>query len=31
MTLAIPNTFTNGTIIDAAQIEANNDAIKKAD
>jgi hypothetical protein len=29
MTLAIPNTFTNGTVINAAQIEANNDAIKK--
>jgi hypothetical protein len=29
MTLAIPNTFTNGTAIDAAQIEANNGAIKK--
>lgn len=29
MTLAIPNIFTNGTTIDAAQIEANNGAIKK--
>jgi hypothetical protein len=29
MTLAIPNVFTNGTTISAAQVEANNDAIKR--